>query len=675
MGPDLVGDRRETGRRCGLAGEMDVLNTGAQGSHDIARPVGTIENAGRRHARVGSPCGRQQHAEPCRAGVRRGRRGAHQADRDSAFGCDAGRRQSIWQVVNDGAQGGWSRFGRQWRASVSIDRAVLTLPNGPGPCHHGTASFFGGRLMDVHALLAEAVDRHKAGRLCEAETDYRRVLRLDPGHVEAMHLLGVTLAQRGRAADALPWLQKAAGLAPDSVSTHSNLGAALRQLGRLEEAERHLRRAFGLQPESIDVGVNLAAVLHDRNALWHASEYLSAVLRRNPDHVRALINLGAVRRDQGRLEEAADLFLRAVIRAPQAGEAHFGLAVTLLVGGDLVAGWPEFEWRWARPGLVRRRFREPRWRGEPLVGRTLLLYAEQGRGDTIQFVRFARLARAAGGRIVLQCQRELLDVMETVAGVDAVYEDDGSTPPCDVQCPLMSLPAVFGLDLGSVGAPLPYVSADPVRRAHWRAVLGLTNTDLACGFRIGLVWAGTPTHPNDRNRSIPLPDLAPLLEVPGLRWFSLQVGPSRAAAVEAGGGGRLEDIGHRLGNFADTAAVLADLDLVVTVDTAVAHLAGALHRPAWVLLPYAPDWRWLLERSDSPWYPTLRLFRQTAPGDWSPVVAAVADSLKTWKPRDAGGSGGGMDEAMVPRPLSGSPTSPQANALSTSKGPDSLFTF
>ena len=476
------------------------------------------------------------------------------------------------------------------------------------------------------ASLAEAfryaTDLHRDQRLPEAAAVYRAILNAVPDHAPSLHLLGVIAAQNRRFKEAEALIRRAIAVDGSCADFHSNLGAALRELGRLNEAEQSLSLALALEPGQLDARNNLGAVLHDLGRLEQAAACFRTVIDRQPNHVSALTSLGSVMCAMGHAEQAQAWLARALTLDPDCGEAHWNLAVARLLAGDLPGGWAEFDWRWRRPGLVRRQFAEPRWSGQPLAGQTILLHAEQGRGDTIQFARYAPLVQARGGRVIVQCQAELVGLLGALAGVEAVIANGAPPPPFACQASLLDLPEAFATTLATIPATTPYLAADPARLELWRRRLS------GPGFKVGLAWAGAPSHRNDHNRSLALDALAPLLATPGPRWFSVQVGPRAAEIASSGLGDRITDLSPELDDFRDTAAAIAALDLVISVDTAVAHLAGALNRPAWVLLPFSPDWRWLLGRADSPWYPSLRLFRQPRPNAWTEVIAAVAQALE-----------------------------------------------
>jgi Flp pilus assembly protein TadD len=423
------------------------------------------------------------------------------------------------------------------------------------------------------------------GRLEEAEACYREAIARDGRLAESMTNLGVVLAARGRLADATAWYARAIAADSQMAPAHSNLGAALAKLDRPEEAETLHRRAIALKPDFADAHYNLGVALHD----------------------------------QGRFAEALACYDRAVALKPDFVDARWNRAFNLLLGGNYADGWREHEWRWRRKEQPPGSFAQPMWGGEPIAGRTILLHAEQGFGDTLQFMRYVPLVAARGARVVLRVQRAVFRLAAAFAGVAQVIRDDDVPPPFDLHCPLLSLPLAFGTTLDTVPAAVPYVEADTGAAARWRERLG-------SGLKVGLVWAGSPQHKNDRNRSVAFEHLAALFAVPGVRWFSLQVGERRADLAQAAPGA-IADIADGLTDFADTAAAIAGLDLVISVDTAVAHLAGALAKPVWLMLPFVPDWRWLIGREDNPWYPTLRTFRPPRRGDWEAVVGKVAEAL------------------------------------------------
>lgn len=439
-------------------------------------------------------------------------------------------------------------------------------------------------------LVQRALAAHRRGDLPAAEHDYRAALQALPQHPVALHYLGVIAYQRGDLAQALPLLEQAAALLPTEPDFHGNLGLALAASGRTDEA--------------------IAA-------------YRSA-LARKPDHAAAWNNLGLALTAANALPAAIDALSQAVTLAPAFGEAHWNLALALLRHGDYARGWREYEWRLKLPAFHDASFpRTTPWMGNDLRGKTLLVVAEQGLGDTLHFIRFAALLAARGVRVVAAVPAGLAQLVATVPGVAAVATRAAPWPAHDAWIPLLSLPGVLGLLAPPAHAGVPYVFADDARR---HAVAASLPSSAAALPRIGLAWAGAPANTLDSLRSCPLAALTPPLERTDVTWYSLQKGDGEAQIAGVPAAARLIASDAR-NDFDGTAALIANLDLVISVDTSIAHLAGALGRPVWILLPYACDWRWQDRRSDSPWYPSARLFRQSRPGDWASVVNAVGAAL------------------------------------------------
>lgn len=450
----------------------------------------------------------------------------------------------------------------------------------------------GGPPAGIDALLERGLRAHHAGRIDEAMAAFRAVLKTDPNHVGALNNLGVILKTLNRFAPAVAHYQRALALRPEDAGLLANLGNALRGLGRLEEAEAVLRRALALRPDSVD----------------------------------ALNNLALVHKAAGRWDEAINGLNDVLRRRPQSAESHFDLALTYLQSGDLVRGFAEYEWRWqTKESAAPRAFTQARWRGEPLEGRTILLHAEQGFGDTIQFARYVPLVAARGGRVVLECQPPLAALFASLEGAPRIVPRGEALPPFDLEAPLLSLPGILGTTLETIPAPRRYLAVPAERAQHFAARLGSPKVALKVGF----AWAGKPTHRNDHNRSAGFQPFIDLLGVPGTRWFSLQVGPRAGDIAAHDCVALVDDLTPELTDFAASAALVESLDLVISVDSAPAHLAGALGKPVWLALPFGGEWRYLHDRDDCPWYPSMRLFRQETFGDWTPVFRRLADELAT----------------------------------------------
>lgn len=456
------------------------------------------------------------------------------------------------------------------------------------------------------------------GQLVAAQQALEQALGIAPDDVEVLFNLGNVLTARGEMEKAVDHYLKVVARAPNFVEAYNNMGVALSKLGRLDLAAECYRRVLALQPGNAAAHNNYGQVLAQGDELEAASQCFATALALDPRHADAHVNLGNLLLEQGRPPDAHQSFARALALDPEHEGAHWNDGLALLVAGDLANGFRQ--WRWRVPAA--RRFAAPEWRGEALNGATILVHAEQGFGDIIQFARYLPLVARQGGRVVLEAPRELHRLLAGIEGVEQVI--DLGEPPPDFAChaPLLSLPVAFGTELATVPADIPYLRADPVAVAEWRARLARS------GLKVGLVWAGRPEHNRDRHRSLPLSQLAPLAAVENVSFFALQKGAALAEAEHAPPGMEIGILSPLLGDFADTAAAIMALDLVISVDTSVAHLAGALGKPLWLLLPFAPDWRWLEARSDSPWYPTARLFRQREWRRWDSVVAAASEALK-----------------------------------------------
>ncbi len=500
------------------------------------------------------------------------------------------------------------RQGRLDEAAANYRQALRLNPNHANACNN---------LGEV--LAAQ-------GHFEEAVASYQQCLQRNPNHAGAHTNLGVALAGQGKLDEAVAQHRQALALQPQFVDAHINLGNALLALGRLDEAAGCYREALRQQPDSAKAHYNLGIALVDQGKLDEGVASYRQALRYQPDHVEARSNLGHALRAQGKLDEALGCYQEVLRLQPSDPEAHMSQAFAWLLLGDYAQGWREYEWRWQCKEFAHPSYPQPVWDGSPLEGRTILLHAEQGLGDTLQFIRYAPLVKQRGGRVVVQCQPVLLPVLASCAGIDEWVAQGAPLPSFDVHAALLSLPGILGTTLETVPAQVPYLSARPDLVAHWHSELGTLTA-----FKVGLVWQGNPRHRADRYRSIPLRLFEPLARVPGVQLFSLQKGPEPTALLPASF--PLTDLGAQMddgenGPFMDMAAMIRNLDLVVSVDTAPAHLAGALGVPVWLALHGASDWRWLLNREDSPWYPTMRLFRQQRYGNWEEVIARMVEALR-----------------------------------------------
>jgi tetratricopeptide (TPR) repeat protein len=545
--------------------------------------------------------------------------------------------------------------------------------------------------FNLGQALSQAVALHRQGQFREAEKIYARVLKAAPDHFDALNLLGAIKMQQGQIGEAQRLFRAAVKANPRHTDAWNNLGQAYYALKNPAEALQCFNKARTLAPDDVDILYQHANALISLNRHREALTELQTVLARKPQHFEARLNSGLTQAALGltepaladfdaalalvpqhpvahfnrgvaliklgryaeavaaneravaaapdyatawlnrgmalaqlrRFEEAIASYGEVLARSKDNADAHFNRALALLTIGDYRRGFADYEWRWRRTGMPAPKSRGRRlWLGDyALAGKTILLHAEQGLGDTIQFARYAPLVAAQGAKVVLEVQPELKAMLSRLDGVAAVVARGEAPPPFDVHCPLGSLPLALKTELPKVPAPIPYLAADAGHLSQWSAQIGALPPP-----RIAVAWAGNPAHDNDRNRSIALSTLAPLLAMPA-SFISIQRELRGDETAQLGAQPRLTHLGGALADFSDTAAVLALCDLLITVDTAPAHLAGAMGRPVWVLVPFAPDWRWTLDGETTPWYPTAQVFRQSALGDWSAVIARVAAAL------------------------------------------------
>lgn len=505
----------------------------------------------------------------------------------------------------------------------------------------------------------QAVALHQSGRLLDADSAYRQVLAEVPDHADALHLMGVIQCQQGQYQAGADFIARAIAVTPNMPAFHYNLGLALQHLKRFEEALgsfdvalalkpdyvqalnnrgvalQNLRRpedalvsfdrALALKPNYLETLTNRGIALHALKRPEEALASFDRALALKPDHLEALNNRGKALQDLNRPMQALRCFERAVELDPQFAAANWNEALCRLLTADFENGWKKFEWRWHAEQLqtLRRSFSQPLWNGnQSLSGKTILLHAEQGFGDTIQFCRFAKLVAAQGGTVLLEVQQPLKSLLAGLEGVAKIFARGEELPSFDYHCPLLSLPRAFNTTIQSIPTDIPYLSAAPHLVEQWKARLPATTLP-----RIGIAWSGSLTHTNDSNRSIPLQEFGNLLSE-HVHFVALQkdLRPADQAALNARKG--LLHFGHELTDFSDTSALVELMDVVISVDTSVAHLAGAMGKPVWILLPFAPDWRWLLQRDDSPWYHSAKLFRQPQISDWKSVIERVKNELR-----------------------------------------------
>jgi len=453
---------------------------------------------------------------------------------------------------------------------------------------------------------------------------YREALRLEADFPEAHLSLGKTLADSGKYAAATDHYRQAINIRPGYAEAYNNLGNALRHQGCVDAAIEAYRHAMHLKAEYVGAHNNLASALRLTGKYNEAVEILKQAISFDPASAESFCNLGNCFKDQRQLNVAAEHYQKAIGLNPNLVEAHFNCAMVYLLSGEFKAGWKEYEWRLQRRAW--KAFRDyqrtlPRWYGQHLSGKRIIVVSEQGFGDTLQFVRYLPALKSGGAEVTLATQKQLMGLLRNFPGIDHLIlsgADDNFGRRYDYYVPLLSLPGIFNTTLETIPNNVPYLNSDPIKTRLWHSQI------MGPGISVGLVWAGRPSHTNDHNRSIDPAHFKAFEQIEGIRPFGLQKNRATRHAADI----KFINLGDQFEDFADTAAAVANLDLIISVDTAVAHLAGAMGKPVWLLLPFVPDWRWLLDREDSPWYPTIRIFRQHRAGDWQAVVQNVVEQLQ-----------------------------------------------
>lgn len=462
------------------------------------------------------------------------------------------------------------------------------------------------------------------GQSDEALYCYQKAIELNPSYAEAHYNLGNTFVLKGQLDEAITCYQKALEFNQNHAISYNNLGNVFREKGQFDEAIDCYRKALQLNPNLSDALNNMGVALQEEGRLDEAITCYHEAIQRNPDYADAYNNLGYTLQEKGQTDNAIHYYKKALELDPNLPGAHGHLSLALLLSGDFTQGFKEYEWRWKTKGYFPRNFSQPLWTGADITGKTILLHAEQGMGDTIQFIRYAPFVAAQCGNVILECQHELASLLRHIDGVHQTISRGEQLPFFDIHCPLLSLPMVFHTTLENIPAEVPYINIDHALVQKWHDEI---KHDISI-LKIGLVWAGSPRYKENRNRSCSLELFSAFGQLENISFYSLQKGTAAQQAKQPPGGMNFIDLTRGINDFSDTAALIQNLDLVISVDTAVAHLAGALGKPVWTLVPFSPDWRWLLKRNDSPWYPTMRLFRQPAIGDWLSVVSMIKDELR-----------------------------------------------
>jgi len=515
--------------------------------------------------------------------------------------------------LNPNAAEAWGNLGkllaqmnRAEEAEKSLTRAAQLSP----------------KRADYQLLLCDV--RRKLGDPHGAVQAGRRAVELRPDWAEAWSSLAMALALGKKHAEALEAANRSVALAPMRAEAHVNLGFVHERAGRVREAELAYRRAIQIDPNSSVAYRNLAALCDLRGEVAGAIPLLQRALTLAPSDVEGWNNLSSLRRRMNDAAGALEAAERALALAPGHPAAHGNRGLALLTLGDYERGFAEYEWRWRCDNFTTaaRDFGRPLWDGSDPSGRTIFVHTEQGYGDTIQFARYVPMLADRGAKVILECSVPLRTLMGSLRGVSRVVPTGVRPPDFDLHVPLLSLPRIFRTTLATVPNQVPYLGVDPSRQQAWQSRLAGAGP----GLRVGLIWSGN-VRP-DPARTCPIEHLAPLWRVAGVSFVSLQKRDSDEPRPPLPDGMRIFDVGDQLHDFADTAAAMLSLDLILTIDTAAAHLAGALGRATWTMLPWAADWRWLLDRQDSPWYPTMRLFRQPGRGDWTSVILRIEQELR-----------------------------------------------
>ncbi|MBM0741865.1 glycosyltransferase family protein [Phormidium sp. CLA17] len=516
--------------------------------------------------------------------------------------------------------------------------------------------------VNAAEVFNRAIAHHQAGKFVEAEQLYRQILQQQPQNADALAMMGVICCQRGNLEQGIALYRQVLTIRPEHRQARENLNLALWKQGKrlMDEAIANFNLSINFAPADVQTHNVLAGIYLEQGlyepaiALYQQSlavnpgniialngigttlqlqgkssfavHFYQQALALQPDNLDNLIGLSKAKLDQGNLDEALSLINRALVLSPNHAIARYNRALMLIQQGNFQEGFAEYEWRFRTGEFPPCPFKQPVWNGKPLAGRTLLLHAEQGLGDTLQFIRYAAIATQSGGRVIFTCHRPLIRLLSTLPGIAEFIPLGLPLPAFDVYAPLMSLPAILGTTLETVPHSVPYIHPPA---SDWQLPIATSSSNNNPQIlKVGIVWAGGSLYKQNYRRSLSLKQFDPVLDVSNIALYSLQKGIPQVEIAELGWDSRLQDLNHHLNDMADTATAIAQLDLIITVDTSVAHLAGAMGKPVWLLLSRVADWRWMSDRDDTPWYPTMRLFRQHQPGDWQELMQRVAEELK-----------------------------------------------
>ncbi len=478
---------------------------------------------------------------------------------------------------------------------------------------------------EAYANMADTLQSQ--GQYPAALENCKKAIQLQPALAGAYYNLANILRQQGRHDEAIENYQHVIRLKPDFAMAHGNLAVTLKEHGRNAEAVESYKQAIRLMPADATLRHDLGTVLKDCQRCDEATESYKQAIRLKPDYPKAYNSLGVAMKECNRCPEAIENYEQAIRLKPDYADAHWNRSLALLLSARLAEGWKEYQRRYDDLNTINYPYynQNTLWNGSSFAGKTLLVRYQQGLGDNIQFARYLPMVKERGGKVIYETKKPLTNLLRPLDGIDELVEVSSNGRPAasfDLHISLMDLPRIFGTTIETIPSNVPYLYADPAKAQVWR------NRIPPKDLTVGILWAGAPAHRNDRNRSCTLADFAPLAEIDGIQLYGLQKGDAPNQADTSPAEIIAANLGEEFEDFTDTAAAIENMDLVVSVDTAVLHLAGAMGKPTWALLPFAPDWRWMLERQDSPWYPTMRLFRQKRPGCWPDVFADVKKELQ-----------------------------------------------
>lgn len=477
---------------------------------------------------------------------------------------------------------------------------------------------------DIYNNIGLALEEE--GKHPDAENNFRQAIKLNPGRFNFFYNLAINLQIQKKHEEAIKYFEKAIELNPDNPDFYNNLAVSWQSLQQYVQASENYRKAITIFPGNPDFFNNLGSVLDSLGQYSEAITNYKQAIQLAPDGEKNYYNLAVSQEKTGEYEQAINNYLQAIRLKPDYADAHWNLSLLLLLNGEFKIGWKEYEWRFLADSAEKIISDKPRWEGGNPAGKTICIKHEQGFGDAIQFCRFLPMLQGKGTEVILECPAELKRLFESIQGYDFLTEKNKPEkllPEFDFYLPLMSLPLIFGTTVDTIPASVPYIKADPMADEKWHKELGKRN-----GVKVGIVWEGNPQNKNNQRRFCPLSHFYDLAGKLNINFFSLQKGNASIQLKDLPSKERIIDLSGAINDFTDTAAIINNLDLLISVDTAVVHLAGALGRPVWTLLHFNPDWRWLLNRKDSPWYPTMELFRQPVPGDWDSVFEDIQIKLR-----------------------------------------------